>query len=454
MKKQLLALSIITSTMVVAQSPDWTDLQNTNFPAVAAGTRYMDAVNPMVLWATGYNGFVPSENHNWFTVTNDAGATFTSGNVFADTNTYVIASIEGIDATTAYVTSYEKAAQNKGAVHKTVDAGATWTNVCSATMYTNAASFANITTFVDATTGITMGDPTASEFEIYRTTDAGANWAKIIGANIPNPVSGEFGLVDVYTKNGMDIWFGTNKGRVYHSADGGLTWAVGAITGAAQGVSRLAFKDNLNGLAIAYSGTTAAPVFGLYKTINGGTSWTALGTPANVGKSDICAVPGVSMYASCGTPSNNAVLAYSSDDGATWTDWGSTGIQYLKIDFVDNTTGWASTFTDQSIVGSGGIFKYNGLGVATSLKSLAPTANFSVLPNPTNGIVNFTLPSTKNGLTIAIIDALGKTVYVETVKNAIVGESKQLNLETLPKGLYTISVLNGAEKSFSKIIVQ
>ena len=151
MKKKLLPFLALgfTSLMAQTQSPDWTTIQNTNFPLPSAGVRYLDAVDANVVWATGYDGMTPSRNYNWFTNSIDGGTTFTSGNVFPDTNTYVIAALEGADATTAYVTAYVKSTGNKGVVYKTTNSGALWANIAAVNMYTASASFANITCFTD-----------------------------------------------------------------------------------------------------------------------------------------------------------------------------------------------------------------------------------------------------------------------------------------------------------------
>ncbi len=454
MKKNLLPfLALGFSSLMAQTSPDWATVQNSNFPIPSAGIRYLDAVNTNVIWATGYDGTATGKNYNWYTKSIDGGITFTSGNVFADTNTYVIAALEGIDATTAFITAYEKAGGNKGVVYKTTNGGTSWANVAAVNMYTAAASFADFTCFTDAVTGITLGDPVSGEYEIHRTTDAGATWTKVPGANIPNPLNAsEYGLTGVYTKNANDIWFGSNNGRVYHSADAGLNWTVGTITGATAGVSRLAFRDNMNGLCIAYSGTSAAPVTGLYATTDGGLTWTQITLPTNFGENDICRIPGTTMYASCGAGTGNNIISYSTDNGQTWTDWGSVNIQYLKIDFVDNVNGWAGSFADATTASIGGIYKYSG--IATSLAPLAEKMNFNVMPNPSNGIINIVMPLAKAGLTIEIIDALGKIVYSEKVISTTVGDKKQLNLEFLSKGVYSINLKTATENSFGKIVLQ
>ncbi len=454
MKKQLLCFSMFANIVTHAQvqSPDWATTQNTNFPQTAAGIRYLDAVDANVVWATGYDGLSSGSSYNWFTTSSDGGNTFTSGNVFADTNTYIISSIEGINASTAFVTAYTKATGNKGVVYKTSNSGGTWANVAAVNMFTNTASFADFTCFTSPLIGITLGDPVSGEYEIHRTTDGGLTWSQVSGANIPNPLNAsEYGLTGVYTKNGNHIWFGSNNGRVYHSSDAGLTWTVGTITGATVGVSRLAFRDNLNGLCIAFSGTTASPVTGLYKTTDGGSTWTNIGVSSTFGQNDICAIPGTSTYASCGAGTGNNIISYSTDDGATWVDWGSTNIQYLNVDFVDNITGWAGTFSDQATASVGGIYKYSG--TATSLIPFANKHEFNVFPNPSNGLVSFVLPAAKSGCLIEVIDILGKVVYSERMVTTNVGDKKQINLSFLSKGLYSINIKNGNESSVSKVII-
>ena len=453
MKKKLLSLSLFVGTLMLAQSPaaDWSTLQNTKFTNPSATTKFLDVVDANVIWSTGRSGVAAdlSGNYNWYSTSSDGGVNFTSGNIFPDTNTYIIGSIEGINATTAWVTGWEKAGGNKGYVYKTTDGGATWVNGGNTNMFINAASFANLTCFTNATTGITMGDPVGGEFEIYRTTDGGTTWTMIPGANIPNPVASEVGSNNIYTKAGSHIWFGTTTGRVFHSMDDGLNWTVGT-TAATKGITDLAFRDDKNGLAYGLVGTTLT----VYKTTDGGATWTVISPiPANMGKSDICAIPGTNYYASCGAETGNYVISYSSDNGTTWTDWGSTGIQYTKIDFANVTVGWAGTFSDPGDPAIGGIYKYTG-NIATGIKSLAQISETNLFPNPTSGIINITLPLAKHGMTLNIIDALGKIVYSENVSTFSNNETKQFNLDFLAKGLYTINFNVDGNISYSKIVVQ
>ncbi|MCX8080209.1 MAG: hypothetical protein N3F09_03120, partial [Bacteroidia bacterium] len=191
MKKIYSSLLSIVSMALWAQapqvSPSWSIIQSPNFNLPQySGVRFLDAVDPNVVWAIGYDGTAPNRNYCFFSRTTNGGNTWNSGVVFSstanptigDTNTYVIANMEGIDANTAWVSAYLKQTQNKGGIFRTTNGGTSWTNMTftAAGMYTHAASFCNFVTFVDPTVGITQGDAnpfTMNEFEIWRTTDGG-----------------------------------------------------------------------------------------------------------------------------------------------------------------------------------------------------------------------------------------------------------------------------------------
>ncbi len=468
MKKTLLTiLSAVLSLSAFAQptpSPSWATLQNTNFTVSAAGTRYLDAVDANVIWLTGYDGFAANSNYDWFSTSSNGGATFTSGNCYSDTSTYKMANIDGVNATTAWVSAYMKVSQNMGAVHQTTNTGATWTNMTPAGSFTNAASFVDFVTFVTPSVGVIVGDPVGVDFEIWRTTNGGASFTKVPGANIPNTVSAsEYGTINVYEKYGTnDIWFGTTANRVYHSNDGGLNWSVSAaITstlGAAQFITDLAFSSVNNGLMVAYFGASAATAsMTLWNTTNGGATWAQISTISpQFGFNDFAAVKGVpGMYGSCSNGATAAVqfLSYSIDNGVTWTDWGSMNIGYLAMDFVDNISAWVGTFSSQVVVGTEGIYKFSGLPLGLNNNGGTPPLAVSLYPNPSNGLFTIKMPTTKQGYSIAVYDVLGKQVYGTSGKTAG-PETLSYDLSHLGKGIYNINIANGNQASSQKIVIE
>src|ERR1700740_881004 len=139
MKKTLLSIfgALAVSSAIGQASASWSITQNAGWPKVSSGVRLLSAVNSNVVWAHGYDGTAVSRNYCWYTTTSNGGTSYTSGNIFSsptntvvgDTNTFKIAALEGVDANTCWVVSYLKAGQNKGAIHRTTNGGATWQNM-------------------------------------------------------------------------------------------------------------------------------------------------------------------------------------------------------------------------------------------------------------------------------------------------------------------------------------
>lgn len=500
MKKSLLTILgavACMSAMAQSPSPSWQTVQNSNFPNPSFGIRYLDAVNDSVIWATGYDGTAgnTSRNYVWFTRSIDGGANFNFAPVFAstltpgmgDTTTYAIANIEGIDANTAWVGAYRKPSGNQGGIFRTTDGGQTWVNKVVPTMYTASSSFCNYVSFWNSQVGITQGDAVGGEYEIWRTTDGGENWTKIPGANIPNPTSGEFGIVNVYDKWGTSHhWFGTNKGRVYYTTDGGLTWNVTTLD-ANNTVSDVAFCNATNGLAMTFVGTTS--VAAVYATNDGGATWTLTpsGNDATYGRNDVCGIPGTNMFASCGAGSGNTLLSYSSDLGQTWNDWGSVNIQYLAIDMPSPASGWAGTFSDATTASQEGFYKFSGTPLSNNAFSAftpmtntlcvpstgtvnnfstgtpAPTFTWSSTPalaisnvNGSNPVFTFTTPGT---YTIMLTAASGTTSHTSTKQVAVYScaglidnNSVLADLNVYPnptKNVVNVEVANATEYSIT-----
>lgn len=467
MKKSLLTiLSAALSLSAFAQptpSAAWATLQNSSFTVSAAGTRFLDAVSANDVWVIGYDGFAYNRNYNWFSVSNNGGSTFTTGNVYSDTSTYQMANLDGIDGTTAWVSAFMKTSQAMGAVHQTTNGGLTWNDMTPAGSFTNAASFVNIVAFVTPSVGIIMGDPVGTDFEIWRTTNGGTSFTKVPGANIPNAQSGEYGTVNIYEKYGAnDIWFGTTKNRVFHSNDGGLNWTVStAITstlGAAQFVTDIAFSDASNGLMTCYFGPSATTAsITLWNTTNGGATWSQIPTiSAQMGQNDFAAVKGVpGMYGSCSNGATAAAqyLSYSTDNGVTWTDWGSMNIGYLAIDFVNNTDAWVGTFSSQVVIGTEGLYKFSGMPLGVNNKGGTPPLAVDLYPNPSNGVFTIKMPTAKEGYSITVFDVLGKQVYSHSGKTAGM-ETLSYDLSHLGKGIYSINITKGSDVSTKKIVIE
>ena len=148
MKKQLLSiLAGVTVLSATAQipSPSWTINQSGNYTPSVVATIILDAVDANTVWAVGQNA-IDGGNNRFVTKTSNGGTSWTANNL-PDTNLYINANIEGIDGSTAWVSSFMKATQSQGAIHRTTNGGATWTNMTAPGMFTNTAAFTDIVSF-------------------------------------------------------------------------------------------------------------------------------------------------------------------------------------------------------------------------------------------------------------------------------------------------------------------
>jgi photosystem II stability/assembly factor-like uncharacterized protein len=117
---------------------------------------------------------------------------------------------------------------------------------------------------------------------VYRSTNAGVSWTPVFDS----VRTGSVGAVAVAPSNSDVIWVGTGEANnmrssswgtgVYKSTDGGRTWS-GAMLPKSQHIGRIVIDPrDPNVVYIAALGPLWAPggERGLYKTIDGGRTWT------------------------------------------------------------------------------------------------------------------------------------------------------------------------------------
>ena len=358
MKKTLLSL-IAVLVLTLGSYAQWVE-QASGFATASRGIQDMQVVDANTVWATAYDGATPTNACSDFTRTINGGALWTAGTVTGSTGTS-IANITAISATEAWTCHYYPSGTGtKDGIYHTTDGGATWTQQTTAT-FSNASSFPDCAWFWDANNGYCVGDPINGDFEIYTTSNGGTTWTLVAGANIPNPVSGEFGVVGYQSVVGNTVWFGTNKGRIYKSIDKGLNWTVSQITvsGWAAKYVEPRFKDALHGIAMDKSqGTTGA----LVETSDGGTTWTAITATGHTFTNDFAYIPGSpNTYVTTGADATNSAagVTYSFDGGHTWLDMTATiGTQFLATTWLNDSTAWAGGFNADAT--TGGMYVFQG----------------------------------------------------------------------------------------------
>ena len=320
------------------------------FATASRGINFLSVVDQNTIWATAYDGSGTAANIQEFTKTTNGGTTWTPGTINIGNTALGISMIHAFDANTAWLAAYPNAAGQTGGVWKTTNGGTTWTRQNTA-LYNNAASFTNVVYFWNANIGFCMGDPINSEFEIYNTTNGGTTWTPISAANIPNPLSGEYGYTREIEVVGNDVWFTTNKGRIYHSTDKGLTFQVFQTPVTDFGsVVTPSFTSSSTGLIVVSDS--------VYKTFDGGATWNLLNTTGSVFSTGLCYIVGTDTVFSTGAGGGTSGSSYSVDGGLNWNIVDNA--QHLFVEFINSLTGWSGWFnTDATSQGMWKWYKVN-----------------------------------------------------------------------------------------------
>ncbi|MDP8268079.1 MAG: carboxypeptidase regulatory-like domain-containing protein [Candidatus Tenebribacter davisii] len=340
---------------------DWAD-QNSGFPNASTGINSMIAVDTNIVWAAGYDGSGSTIPYQIVTHTTDGGTNWTATQIDTAPTDGDVAMIMAIDANKAWVPIHTGTPQG---IYYTEDGGANWVHQESATFnYVNPqsqlVSFPNVVHFFNENDGFAQGDPVEGYFELYTTNNGGTIWTRVAEANIPAPLTEEWGIVGYYDAVGDNIWFGTQKGRVFYSNDKGLTWGVAQTPlGTNDMYTDVTFKDALHGLAQDKSASSTGTVC---ETSNGGVTWQAVTHTGTCYTNDMDYVPGTeNTYVSTGAATGISGASFSYDGGHNWITFDETdAVQFLATSWINVTTGWAGCFNDQNNPGLFGVYAYTG----------------------------------------------------------------------------------------------
>jgi photosystem II stability/assembly factor-like uncharacterized protein len=323
-----------------------------------------------------------------------------------------------------------------GGIYGTTDGGTTW----NAQPYPGVQSpFIDAVWFFDPKRGYALGDPgSGGTFVVLTTTDGGQTWAHCVSE--PAAGTGEAGWNNSFWwTDTLHGWLGTNKARVWRTADGGRTWQAGT-TSNASGYG-IAFKDALNGILISDRGRYE-------RSSDGGATW-QLGTV--VSTSSLAGVAYVQGSSSAWI--SDGIAPYrSSDDGATWSIEAAYPFagSITHVSFVDTSSGWAVTT-------NGEVLRY---GPDTSTRIVPPPipAAFALdqnYPNPFNGgtIIAYHLPSSGE-VTMEVFDILGRRV--ETLVRGTMSAGDHVALFSgagLASGVYLYRLTTPTSTATKKMIL-
>ena len=363
-------------TVYFEPSGEWI-LQNTTFGNQSTGINYISIADENVVWATAFDGTGSGQNMQQFTKTNDGGDSWQSYNIDIGDLNLGVSMIHAYDDQTAWLVAYPRGANQIGGIFKTIDGGENWVRQDSA-LYNTSSSFANVVYFWDENTGFAQGDPINGEFELYVTENGGENWVQVPGSNIPNPLGGEYGYTRQIEINGNNVWYTTNKGRIYKSSDKGNNWVVYqspiADFGSAEVNGNISFSDSQNGILVDNSAN-------VYKSVDGGASWDQLTPNGPVYTSGLCYIDGTNTIFTTGNGSS-----FSLDGGYSWTPIDTA--THLFVDFFNEELGWSGAWTQVTGASStGGVWKWEDFSL--DFNQPDNDLNLRYYPNPTNDFINF-----------------------------------------------------------------
>lgn len=370
---ETVAVSIVDSNII--RSTDggltWNVIQQSN------GKSKLFKISGSVLLAYGRTGSFPNYDHSVLRST-DAGITWSNiGEVIP----------EGIFAFTRIDDQTLTAADMMGNMHRSVDAGLTFTQTFDSPGLQPGFLSSASPVFPDNQTGY-FGY--GSGF-VIKTTDGGASWFQISSGSgktlieIDRSSNGELlavgeegtilksdgstpwiiqdsptslPLTSVQFINNNDVIACDENGQIYTSTDAGVSWLASGVPPNNLDAKDIDFTSLQEGW-IAGSGSIGGAV---YQTTDGGNTWTgAQGFGGSYVAVDFENQSGWAL-------NTGGVYYYTTDNGVNWTEGDLPGspFQVSDIDFVDENTGY--------VVG------YDGYAA----KSIDGGVNWEVLPTPNN----------------------------------------------------------------------
>jgi photosystem II stability/assembly factor-like uncharacterized protein len=299
----------------------------------AARLRGVSAVSATTAWASGSLGTVLR--------TTDRGATWDEVGPPGTANLQ-FRDIEAFDADHAVIMSLGDNPSDFR-IYVTSNGGASW-----ALTFVNQepTAFYDCMTFFDSRRGLALSDPPDGlHFRVIATDDGGLTW-HVTGAQMPEALPGEFAFAAsgqcITTDHGRRAWFGTGgaaQARVFRSDDGGASWTVAPTplnSGPTAGIFALAFNGQQHGLAVGgdFALPTASPD-NFARTSDGGATWQLLSGAPPEYRSGAAWVDGHTALAV--GPSGSDV---STDAGTTWQRFDDGSLD--TVDCASPTACWAA----------------------------------------------------------------------------------------------------------------
>jgi photosystem II stability/assembly factor-like uncharacterized protein len=246
-------------------------------------------------------------------------------------------------------------------IWKTTDGGATWTAIGPSSGFTGGST---AMWFTDANTGVAgVGGCIDSTVTFFRTTNGGASWTSVQYTSSLDVAVG-----------GMTFANGTfyacgGRGKLWRSSDGGASWTLSNTGSNGWQEDIISYGGDL--LIASTTGSACGVASGgtVLRSTNGGATWTTTSFPSNL-------MWGVTRYSSTeGWAVGDGGLALkTTDGGSTWIEQSCGLPRAIRVDdvcFSDATHGWAVgdglyRLADQTITVSPDTIDFGDVRVGTT----------------------------------------------------------------------------------------
>ncbi len=338
--------------------------------------------------------------------------------------------------------------QYNGTINRTTNGGGSWTGITP-----NGQSGAWVTPYIiDPNTHTTIY---AGWNDVYKSTNQGTSWTQISTTLTGN--AGDFVMAMACApsnSNYLYIGAGGNNGIIststflFKTTNGGTSWTdvTGTLPLSTASLTAIAIKasDPLT-VWVTLTGYTAGTK--VYKTTNGGTTWTNI-------SGNLPNVP-VNCITFDKTVSTDRIFV-GTDVGVFYTD------NTLAGQWLDFNTGLPNVLVySLDVQVSAGLLRAGTFGRGLWETSLSiftgnndhtlASNGVKVYPNPTNGEVSVYLPTTGTA-NISIFNAIGEKVYAETLE-AKGNTTHKIDLSRQAKGIYFIRIATADGISNEKLVL-
>jgi photosystem II stability/assembly factor-like uncharacterized protein len=315
-----------------------------------------------------------------------------------------------------------------GTILKTVNAGTSWTTLTSGTNV-----ILRSVCFTDDNTGYVVGDSSC----VLKTINGGASWENL------NPFSIVADLYSVdFANDSRGIVAGIGSGFMgiaLETTDGGISWAsLSTLSGPLHSVT---YSDTSTCFAVG-GNVWYRPTFSDILRIKDYGSETDLHRSNNTACLQSVCFPGANTGYAVG---DFGTILKTTDRGGDWTvqDPG-VSLNLVSVSFPDVNTGYA-------IDALGTILKTsNGGDPLGIINPVAVADRLLIYPNPSSGNITIKTTGKNSPVELTVWNLNGQ----ELINRQITEPLTQLNVSSLPAGVYEVKIVGEQEVQVGKFIKQ